>query len=108
MDRRFVFWLAPGIGTFTLALAGCQKREEPVPAATPAPAAAPAASAPSDAGAVTQGQPGGNTAPGSTAATGETKKAEKQAPARSHFRLAFSLWEENDGRPLLGLPVVMV
>ena len=78
MDRRFVFWLAPGMVIFTLALAGCQKKEEPVPAATPAPAAAPAARAPSDAGAMTQGQPGGNTAPGSTAATGKTQKAEKQ------------------------------
>ncbi len=28
MDRRFVFWLAPGIVTFTFALAGCQKKEE--------------------------------------------------------------------------------
>jgi hypothetical protein len=85
MDRRFVFWLAPGIVIFTLALAGCQKKEEPVPAATPAPAAAPAASAPSDAGAVTQGQPGGNTAPGGTAATGETKKAEKQEAGTKTF-----------------------
>jgi len=85
MDRRFVFWLAPGIVTFTLVLAGCQKKEEPVPAATPAPAAAPAASAPSDAGAVTQGQPGGNTAPGGTAATGETKKAEKQEAGTKTF-----------------------
>jgi hypothetical protein len=32
---RFVFWLAPGIVTFTLALAGCQKKEEPVPARNP-------------------------------------------------------------------------
>jgi hypothetical protein len=85
MDRRFVFWLVPGLVTFILALAGCQKKEEPVPAATSAPAAAPAASAPSDAGAVTQGQPGGNTAPGSTAATGETKKAEKQEAGTKTF-----------------------
>jgi len=84
MDRRFVFWLAPGIVTFTFALAGCQKKEEPVPAATPAPAAAPAASAPSDAGAVTQ-ESGGNTAPGGTAATGETKKAEKQEAGTKTF-----------------------
>ena len=85
MDRRFVFWLAPGIVTFTLALAGCQKKEEPVPAATPAPAAAPAASTPSDVGAVTQGQPGGNTAPAGTAASDETKKAEKQAASTKPF-----------------------
>lgn len=83
MDRRFGLWLAPGI--VILALAGCQKKEEPVPAATPAPAAAPAVSAPSDAGAVTQGQPGGNTATGSTAATGETKKVEKQEAGTKTF-----------------------
>ena len=83
MDRRFGLWLAPGI--VILALAGCQKKEEPVPAATPAPAAAPAASAPSDAGAVPQGQPGGKTAPASTATTGETKKAGQQEAGTKTF-----------------------
>jgi len=85
MDKRIAFWLASGAIILTVTFAGCQKKEEPVPAATPAPAAAPAASAPSDAGAVTQGQPGGNTAPGGTAATGETKKAEKQEAGTKTF-----------------------
>jgi hypothetical protein len=33
MDKRYVIWLAPGVVAFTLVLAGCQKKEEPVPAA---------------------------------------------------------------------------
>ena len=34
MDKRYVIWLAPGVVAFALAFAGCQKNEEPVPAAT--------------------------------------------------------------------------
>lgn len=82
--RRFVFWLAPGMVVLTFALAGCQKKEEPAPAANTA-APAPAASAPSDAGAVTPGQAGSNTDPGSSAATGETKTPDKEGAGKKTF-----------------------
>ena len=36
MDKQYMIWLAPGVVAFTLALAGCQKKEEPVPAGNPA------------------------------------------------------------------------
>ena len=85
MDKRCVIWLAPGVVAFTLALAGCQKKEEPVPAANPAPAAAPAASAPSDAGSVSPGQAGGNTSTGSSAPTGETKTPDNQETGKKTF-----------------------
>lgn len=45
MDKRYVIWLAPAIVIFSLAFAGCEKKEELVPAANPAPAAAPAGNA---------------------------------------------------------------
>ena len=75
MNRRFALWSAAVIFTLTLAFAGCQKKEEPVPAANPAPSA-PASGAPAGAGAVVPA-PGGETSPGA-AAVGETKTAEKK------------------------------
>ena len=75
LNNRLALWLAAGTFAFSLAFAGCQKKEEPVPAATPAPAA-PAAGAPAGAGAVVPA-PGGETSPGA-AAVGETKTAEKK------------------------------
>lgn len=78
MDKRYLIWLAPGIVIFNLAFAGCQKKEEPVPAANPAPAAAPEGNAPAAASAVAPGSPGSDTGSASSAATGESKKAEKQ------------------------------
>ena len=35
MDKRYAIGLAPGLVIFNLAFAGCQKKEEPVPAAIP-------------------------------------------------------------------------
>ena len=75
LNNRLALWLAAGTFAFSLAFAGCQKKEEPVPAATPA-SAAPAAGAPAGAGAVVPA-PGGETSPGA-AAVGETKTAEKK------------------------------
>ena len=72
MDKRYAFCLITAIFAFTLAFAGCQKKEEPAPAAT----SAPAAGAPAGAGAVALA-PGGETSPGA-AAVGETKTAEKK------------------------------
>lgn len=77
MNKRFALWLAASIFTLALALAGCQKKEEPVPAANPAPAA-PAAGAPTGAGAVAPAPAGGEVGPGTPAATAETKPAEKK------------------------------
>ncbi len=74
LNNRLALWLAVGIFTGTLAIAGCQKKEEPVPAATPAPAAG----APAGAGAVTPALAGSDVGPASSPATGETKPAEKQ------------------------------
>jgi hypothetical protein len=85
LNKRFVFWLAPGVVTFTLAFAGCQKKEEPVPAANPAPAAAPPGNAPAAAGAVAPGSGSSDTGLGSSAATGESKKAEKQDAGTKTF-----------------------
>jgi len=85
MNKRYVIWLAPGIVIFNLAFAGCQKKEEPVPAANPAPAAAPAGDAPAAAGAVVPGSAGKDTGSGSSAATGESKKAEKQDAGTKTF-----------------------
>jgi cytoskeletal protein RodZ len=76
MDKRYVIWLAPGIVIFNLAFAGCQKKEEPVPAANPAPAAAPAGNASTG---------GSDVSPGSSATTGETKTPEKQEPSKKTF-----------------------
>ncbi len=85
LNRRFAFWLASGIVTFTLALAGCQKKEEPVPAANPAPAAAPAGSAPAGAGAVAPGPAGSDLGPASSATTGETKTPDQpEAGTKKH------------------------
>ena len=85
LNKRFVFWLAPGVVAFTLAFAGCQKKKEPVPAANPAPAAAPAGNASTGGGAVATAPTGSDVSPGSTAATGETKTAEKQEPGKKTF-----------------------
>ncbi len=74
VNRRFALWSAAVIFTFTLAFAGCQKKEEPVPAANPAPSAA----LPSGAGAVAPAPAGGEVSPGTPAATAKTKTAEKQ------------------------------
>lgn len=74
MNRRFALWSAAAIFTLTLAFAGCQKKEEPVPAANPAPSAA----APSGAGAVAAAPAGGEASPGTPAATAETKTVEKK------------------------------
>ena len=85
MNKRYVTWLASGIVIFALAFAGCQKKEEPVPAANPAPAAAPAANAPAAAGAVAPISAGSDTGSASSAATGESKKAEKQDAGAKTF-----------------------
>lgn len=74
MNRRFALWSAAVIFTFTVAFAGCQKKEEPVPAANPAPSTA----APSGTGAVAPAPAGGEASPGTPAATAETKTAEKK------------------------------
>ena len=76
MNRRFALWSAAVIFTLTLAFAGCQKKEEPVPAANPAPSA-PAAGAPAGAGDVAAA-PAGGTSPTTPAATADTKAAEKK------------------------------
>lgn len=76
MNKRLVPWLASGIVAFTLAFAGCQKKEEPAPTPNPAPAAA-AGSTDAGAGAVAPGQAGSDVGPASSAATGETKKPDK-------------------------------
>jgi len=85
MDRRYVIWLAPGIVIFTLALAGCQKKEEPVPAANPAPAAAAAGNAPAAAGAVATGPTGSDVGPGSLPATEGSKAPDKQETGKKTF-----------------------
>lgn len=73
MNKRLLPWLAAGIFTLAIAFAGCQKKEEPAPAANPAPAAG----APTGAGAVTTA-PAGETSPAAPAPTGESKTAEKK------------------------------
>jgi hypothetical protein len=78
MNKRLVPWLASGIFAFTLAFAGCGKKEEPAPAPNPAPAAAPAGSPDAGPGAIAPGQAGSDVGPASSAATGETKKPDKQ------------------------------
>ena len=72
LNKRFALWVMVGTFVFVLAFAGCQKKEEPAPAATPAPAAlgVPGAVAPTPAG--------GEATPGAPAAAGETKTAEKK------------------------------
>jgi len=84
MDKRYVIWLAPGVVAFTLALAGCQKKEEPVPAANPAPAAAPAGNASAGAGAVATG-PGSDASPRNSPATEGTKTPDKQETGKKTF-----------------------
>lgn len=74
LKRGFTLWLAVGIVTGALATAGCQEKEEPVPAASPA---APAAVAPEPAG--------GDIGPSSSAATGEAKSAEKQEASTKKY-----------------------
>jgi len=78
LKRRFAFWLASAIVAFTLAFAGCRKKEESVPAPNPAPAAAPAGSADAGIGAVAPGQAGSDVGSASSAASGETKTPDKQ------------------------------
>jgi hypothetical protein len=85
MDRRYVIWLAPGIVIFTLALAGCQKKEEPVPAANPAPAAAPAGNSSAGAGAVATGPTGSDVGPGSSPVTEGSKAPDKQETGKKTF-----------------------
>ena len=75
LNNRLALWLAAGTFAFSLAFAGCQKKEEPVPAANPAPSA-PAAGAPAGAGDVAAA-PAGGTSPTTPAATADTKTAEK-------------------------------
>lgn len=72
MGKRLVLWSGVALFTFTLAFAGCGKKEEPAP---PAPAA-PAGGAPGEPGAVAPAPAGGEAAP---AAPAETKPAEKKA-----------------------------
>ena len=84
MNTRFAFWLASGAVIFVVTVAGCQKKEEPVPAANTAPAA-PAASAPSDAGAVASAPTEGDKGAGSSAGTGETKTSEDQEAGKKTF-----------------------
>ena len=84
MNKRLVLWFAASIFTLALALAGCQKKEEPTPAANPAPAT-PAAGAPTGAGAVAPAPPGGEAIPGTPAATAETKSAEKKEEGKKKF-----------------------
>lgn len=79
MNTRYVIWLAPGVVAFVLALAGCQKKEEPVPAANPAPAGN------ASAGAVTAGPTGSEVSPGSSPATEGTKTPDKQESGGKAF-----------------------
>ena len=72
LNKRFALWVMVGTFVFVLAFAGCQKKEEPAPAATPAPAALGVP------GAVSPTPAGGETGPGTPAATAETKPAEKK------------------------------
>ena len=85
MNRRYVIWFAPGIVTFSLALAGCQKKEEPVPAANPAPAAEPAGDASGGAGAVATGPTGSDVGPGSLPVTEASKAPDKQETGKKTF-----------------------
>jgi hypothetical protein len=85
MNKRYVIWLAPGIVAFTLAFAGCQKKEEPVPAATPAPAAAPAGNASEGAGAVVTGPTGSDVNPGSSPTAEGTKNPDKKDASTKPF-----------------------
>ena len=85
LNRQFAFWLASGIAVFTLTVAGCQKKEEPVPAATPAPAAAPAGNASTEGGVVATAPTGSDVSPGSSTTTGETKTPGKQEPGKKTF-----------------------
>jgi len=73
MDKKYALCLITAIFAFTLAFAGCQKKEEPAPAAT----SAPAAGAPAGAGDVAA-VPAGGTSPTTPAATADTKTAEKK------------------------------
>jgi len=84
LNTRFAFWLASGAVIFAVTVAGCQKKEEPVPAANTAPAV-PAASAPSDARAVASAPTGGDKGADSSAATGETETPEKQEAGKTTF-----------------------
>lgn len=85
MDKRYVIWLAPAVAAFTLVFAGCQKKEEPVPAATPAPAAAPAGNASTVEGAVVTGPTGSDVSPGNSPATEGTKNSEKKDASTKPF-----------------------
>ena len=85
MDKRYVIWLAPGVVAFALAFAGCQKNEEPVPAANTAPEAAPAGNAPAGAGAVATGPTGSDVGPGTSAATEGTQTPDKQETGKKTF-----------------------
>lgn len=84
MNTRFAFWLASGAVIFAVTVAGCQKKEEPVPGANTE-LAVPVASAPSDAGAVVSAPTGGDKGAGSSAATGENKTSEKQEAGKKTF-----------------------
>lgn len=85
MDKRYVIWLAPGVVVFTFALAGCQKKEEPVPAANPAPAAAPAGNASAGTGAVATGPTGSDVSRGSSPAIEGTKTPDKEQNDKKTF-----------------------
>ena len=79
MGKRLVLWLGVTLFTFTLAFAGCGKKEEPAPPAPASAPAAPAGGAPGEPGAVAPAPAGGAAAPAAPAAPAETKPAEKKA-----------------------------
>ena len=81
MDKRYVIWLAPGVVAFALAFAGCQKNEEPVPAAN----TAPASNASAEAGAVATGPTGSDVGPGTSEATEGSKTPDKQEAGKKTF-----------------------
>ena len=75
LNKRFVFWLAPGIVAFSLVLAGCQKKEEPAPAGNASAGAGPAAIGPA----------AGDAGSGNSPAAEGTKPAEKQGAGTKTF-----------------------
>jgi len=81
MDKQYMIWLAPGVVAFTLALAGCQKKEEPVPTGNPAPAG----NASAGAGVVATGPAGSDVSPGNSPATEGTKTPDKQETGKKTF-----------------------
>ncbi len=71
MTRSLAFWSASGAVIFAMAVAGCQKRDEPVPVGR-----APAAEVPTETGGVSSAAPGEDNP--ATSDTGEAKAISRQ------------------------------